>query len=704
MTGHRAVVLDERDPADAAALADLRAQPHLRVVDAGESQRAELGRLLPAVDQALLDEPGRWVHYPWRGALVRVLGPAAFRLLRLDRNRNKITHAEQERCAQLRVGVVGLSVGHVVAHTLAMAGLCGELRLADMDTIELSNLNRIPAGVLDLGENKAVVAARRIAEIDPYLTVTVQEEGITTETLPSFLDGLDVCVEECDSLDVKVAVREAARARRIPVIMETSDRGLLDVERFDLEPDRPLFHGLLGDVSAASLAGASMREKIPHVVRLVDPSLASSRMGASLVEVGVTLSSWPQLGGDVVLGAASVAAAVRRIGLGLPLASGRGRVDLDEHLDDLAAPPLDAPDPVADAAAEPVGDVVDAVVAAIQAAPSGGNIQPWRVSVEQAPTGDVVALHLVAERTTRMDVAHRGSHVSLGAALHNARIAAAAAGRSGAVAVFPAGVPGEPVATLTLSEGTDPELAEQRDAMLARGTNRRRGERAEVPAAVAQRLHRAAEREGGALHLLTETADVVAAARILGAADRVRFLTPALHREMVGELRTPGRDALEAGLDLRTLELDPADLATLDVIGRGDVMAHLADWELGAALGMDTVARVSAASAIAVVTVTGADPADYVRGGAAVESVWLAAERDGLAVAPTSPVFLYARDTADLRGLAPERVEELAGLRRAFTDLTGLADDEAVALVLRLSHAGPATTRSRRLPRGALRG
>jgi hypothetical protein len=27
--------------------------------------------------------------------------------------------------------------------------------------------------------------------------------------------------------------------------METSDRGVLDVERFDLEPDRPIFHGLL---------------------------------------------------------------------------------------------------------------------------------------------------------------------------------------------------------------------------------------------------------------------------------------------------------------------------------------------------------------------------------------------------------------------------------------------------------------------------
>ena len=30
--------------------------------------------------------------------------------------------------------------------------------------------------------------------------------------------------------------------------MATSDRGLVDVERFDLEPHRPILHGLLGDL------------------------------------------------------------------------------------------------------------------------------------------------------------------------------------------------------------------------------------------------------------------------------------------------------------------------------------------------------------------------------------------------------------------------------------------------------------------------
>jgi len=36
--------------------------------------------------------------------------------------------------------------------------------------------------VLDLGVNKSIVCARRIAEIDPYLRVSTFTDGVTRET------------------------------------------------------------------------------------------------------------------------------------------------------------------------------------------------------------------------------------------------------------------------------------------------------------------------------------------------------------------------------------------------------------------------------------------------------------------------------------------------------------------------------------------
>ncbi|WP_305785745.1 ThiF family adenylyltransferase [Symbioplanes lichenis] len=264
---------------------------------------------------------GTWVYYPWSRRLVHLLPRDEFREVRADRNRDKITPAEQRRLAGARIGVIGLSVGNMAAITLALGGIGGTFRLADHDRLSLSNLNRLRAGVADLGVEKTVLAARELAGIDPWLGVELYREGLRADRVDEFLDGLDLVVEECDDLALKVLVRERARALRVPVLMETNDRGLLDVERFDREPDRPLLHGLIGPDPA-------------DVPAIVDKKQLSVRMAASLPRIGVTLSGWPQLASGVALGAALVADTARRILLGEHTESGRYRVDLAELVAD----------------------------------------------------------------------------------------------------------------------------------------------------------------------------------------------------------------------------------------------------------------------------------------------------------------------------------------------------------------------------------
>ena len=698
----RPEVLDGSVPADAARIATLLADPGTEVLDRLAEQRAGLRAVVPAVDAQLETEPPRWVHYPWRRSLVRLLGPASFRALRLDRNRNKITRPEQERLGRQKVGVVGLSVGHSIAFGLALEGLCGELRLADFDTMELSNLNRIPATVLDLGLNKATIVSRRIAELDPYLAVRHVAAGLTPETVDEFVDGLDVIVEECDSLDVKLLVREAARRAGIPVLMETSDRGLLDVERFDLEPGRPAFHGLLGDVGAGDLAGLTTSDKVPHVLRLLEAEQLSSRMAASMAEIDESLTTWPQLGGDVSLGAATVAAAVRRLGRGEPLPSGRVRIDVGASLDALAEPlvqPVTVPAP---ALAPPVPrDPALAVADAAQLAPSGGNAQPWALRLADGR----LRILLDRSRSTRMDVAHRGSLVAIGAAALNARIAAAAHGVLGRLEVFPHGEASDVVADLELTAGTDPDLAARYAQVLERCTNRRAGARRPLTSGVVADLHQQVAAEGATLRLIGSDDGLEDYAELLAESDRLRHLSPVLHREMVGELRWPGRDPIETGIDVRTLELDAADLAKLEVARRADVMADLASWDGGRALGTVTRDRVRASSALALVTVPAAHPHGYVAGGMAVQRLWLAAGAAGLAVQPVSPLSVFAVDDDDFATLVPAPyVLRLQALAQRLRTLAGLADGEALALVLRLAHVGRPSARSLRLPLDATLG
>ncbi|MDY6995616.1 MAG: Rv1355c family protein [Actinomycetota bacterium] len=696
--GAHALVLDPATPDGSRTVAALRADPAVTVVDTTAEQARTLAELLPPPGPELTGESWRWAYYPWRQTLVGILGPRAYRRVRTDRNRNLISDDEQRALSGLRVGVIGLSVGHAIAHTLAMQGLCGELRLADFDELELSNLNRVPATVFELGLNKAIAAARRIAEIDPYLPVRVESAGLTADTVDGFLDGLDIVVEECDSLDVKALVRESARARGLPVLMATSDRGLVDVERFDAEPDRPVFHGLLGGIDAAALAGLDNRDKIPHVLRLLEGQRLSPRAAASLVEVGQTLATWPQLAGDVLIGAAAVAEAVRRIALGERLPSGRVRVDMSATLDALtdpsAAPTAGHPPPAADEPAPGAPrDPVHAVALAASRAPSGGNSQPWHID---SGTG-AVTIRLAPEFTSTMDVGFRGSAVAVGAAVFNARVAAAAHELAASVDITEDAADSPLTAIVELTEpGSDDRLAKLWPALTARETNRRPTAPAPLDRGAADALRAAAQAEGARLVLLDERDTLDEAGAILAEADRIRYLTTRLHREMVSELRWPGDESPDTGIDVRSLELSATEAVTLDILKQTEVMSLLASWEGGASLGTETRDRIARSSALAVII--GDDPslAGYARGGSAAEAVWLTAQQHDLAVQPVSPVFLYARDDADLEELSAPFAAQLAGLRTRFRRVAGIGDDETEILALRLGRAPRASVRSRR--------
>jgi molybdopterin/thiamine biosynthesis adenylyltransferase len=694
VTAYTAQILDPEEPADGLVLQRLRADATVEFIDHRDAQLANLRSLRPPPDAELLAEGGRWAYYPWRRAVVAVLGPRGYRAVRLDRNRNNITPHEQEQLGRLRIGVAGLSVGHVIAHTLAAQGLCGGLRLADFDHLELSNLNRVPATVFDIGVNKACVAARRIAELDPYLPLEVVATGLTFDTVAGFVDGLDIVIEECDSLDMKAVLREGARARRIPVLMATSDRGLVDVERFDREPHRPILHGLLGDLDIGLLPGMSSREKVPHILRHLEAEQLSPRTAASLVEIDRTVSTWPQLASDVVLGASALAEAVRRIGLGEDLRSGRTRIDIGWALNQLDEPEMarHRPAPAEHHDAPVLPGLPGIIAAAAIRAPSGGNVQPWFV---QAGPADIT-IDIAVQHTSTMDVGFRGSAVAVGAALLNARIAAAAHQTLGP-ATLTDHVDGSPLrATLKLADGADPGLAALYQAMLERSTNRHHGSPQPIGTTTAEALTAAAQREGARLVLITDRNDIAHAAGILAASDRTRYLTPHLHREMVSELRWPGDADPDTGIEVQSLELDAGDLALLEILRRPDVMAHLAQWDAGSALGEDTRDRILASSALAVVSVAGQDLRDYAKGGGAVELVWIIAQQHGLCVQPVSPVFLYAHGRADFDQLSPRFADQLTQWQREFRGLVHIPADESIVLVLRLTAGPPATVPSRR--------
>ena len=92
----------------------------------------------------------------------------------------------------------------------------GELRLADPETFEPSNINRQFAAYVDtIGVNKAQAVAAELARINPAIVVRAFTEGVCDGSVAALLDGADVVVDGLDffALETELLLHREAAAR-----------------------------------------------------------------------------------------------------------------------------------------------------------------------------------------------------------------------------------------------------------------------------------------------------------------------------------------------------------------------------------------------------------------------------------------------------------------------------------------------------------
>ena len=261
-------------------------------------------------------EYGSWMYFPIRNKCIQILPKTDFVELRTCRNRLKIKRDEQLDLSKKSIAVIGLSAGNAVANALIAERICGRIILFDFDNCELSNLNRLNAGIFDLGLNKCIISANSILEKDPYIDVEIHLDGfINSKEHSDIIQSVDLVVDECDSFDIKIVLRELSKKFRKPLLMHTSERGITDIERFDLIEDLPIFHGLLN--------GVDLNDKSKVLMAIVNPQIVSERMLQSFSELGKSLKSWPQLATEVFSGGANLAGIARMILLDQKVVGGR---------------------------------------------------------------------------------------------------------------------------------------------------------------------------------------------------------------------------------------------------------------------------------------------------------------------------------------------------------------------------------------------
>ncbi|WP_316815395.1 Rv1355c family protein [Pedobacter nyackensis] len=717
----------------------LTEKPHIQIYDTIESQLEELIKCLkpgiPAVEikkvaenhrgSISLEDYGVWVYYPWSEKLVHILDEEEFIIVRTNRNKHKITEAEQKTLSQKKIGVMGLSVGQSVSLTLAIERGFGELRIADFDELDLSNLNRIRTGIHNIHLQKTVIVAREIAEMDPFLKVICFHEGITEGNIDNFLTEngkLDLLIDECDSFDVKISAREKAKALGIPVLMEGSDRCTIDIERFDLEPNRPVLHGFVEHMDMAVFKTLkTMDEKIPYIAPVTGVETLSPRMKASAIEMMTTISTWPQLASAVTYGGGITADLSRKILLGNLKVSGRFFIDIDELIADESATKEAVQEPrIKQLSAEEIsryfsthqltedkkGDIISEeligkLIASAAKAPSGGNNQPWHWHYENG------TLHLFLNKHVSgayLDPDYLSSYASLGASIENLLLEAAVNELKVDWRFTPEFFP-DHIAVFNFNGKHEPDAIEQKLAaqITNRHTNRKFGISQEISANDMQQLNDIISSFGLDLHWITNDEDKKELGDISGQADLLRMFIPAAHEDFTKkEMRWNQEEivAAEDGIGINTLDLSNNDQIGLRLMKDEKAVQFLKEIKGGSALKTLALKQFQSSPAIGLMTSTENSPLNYLKGGMAFEKLWLAATALGYQIHPVNVplIFFYKNNFQELNDLPEESRKQIFNLHQKFKHLFKISDNFVEIFLFRIFKAESSPQRTIRKP------
>jgi sulfur-carrier protein adenylyltransferase/sulfurtransferase len=116
----------------------------------------------------------------------------------------------QKRLKNAKVLCVGAGgLGSPALLYLAAAGV-GTLGVIDFDVVDESNLQRqIIHGQSDIGRPKALSARDSIKEVNPYVTVVVHDEALTTDNVMEVFSGYDLIVDGTDNFATRYMVNDA---------------------------------------------------------------------------------------------------------------------------------------------------------------------------------------------------------------------------------------------------------------------------------------------------------------------------------------------------------------------------------------------------------------------------------------------------------------------------------------------------------------
>jgi nitroreductase len=302
-------------------------------------------------------------------------------------------------------------------------------------------------------------------------------------------------------------------------------------------------------------------------------------------------------------------------------------------------------------------------------APSVHNTQPWRFVLR---TGAIDVYADRGRQLTVLDPTGRQLYLSVGCAVLNARVSMAASGVSAVVERLPD--PGQPTLLATIHPDAAPpdqRLAALDPVIGLRQTNRRRFASGEVPSDLVAGLVAAAGYEDAIVHPVVLDDDRMALARLVQRADSLEIADPAYRAELRAWTTTDPsrRDGVRA-------------LVVPHVDGTAGDEVPIRDFDSQGEGALPAKTQSGREQCLLVLGTNTDQPAAWLRGGEALERIWLEATRAGYVASLFSQPVELAAVRAQLRTELRLTMHPLMVIRVGRAPVTSASRRRHVADVL----------------------
>jgi len=348
--------------------------------------------------------------------------------------------------------------------------------------------------------------------------------------------------------------------------------------------------------------------------------------------------------------------------------------------------------------AQHLNNIVEAAIRA----PSGDNIQPWKIETSTNPSFAIDLYNLPEKDQSVYNYLQNASYIAHGALIENIIISAKRFGYSTNIKLFPDKANTNFVAKIHFEE-TSAEINPLYEAIFKRCTNRYPFKFCEIPSEHIKTLSEIKnDIDDIKVHIITDRPLVSASAKILAFNDQLVFENKLLHEFVFKQIRWNKAQAESTldGMHIDTLGLNFLEKLFFPLIQNWPLVRLLNYIGLSKIIGLKGRYNCRSASALGMITIKTTDKSGLIRCGQAVQRIWLEATHQELAFQPIVglPLLMFQLNQNHIPNVSSNHLEKIRAAERDLSNLFNISAQELLVFGFRIGKAPAITTRTHRKP------